>query len=79
MTQYLWFAVISGFVAIIYGLFLAKWILKQSAGDQKMQDISAAIREGAKAYLNRQYKTIFYIAIVLFILLWLLLCPKTAF
>src|SRR3989344_3918383 len=71
MAQFLWFAVISSVVAILYGLFLAKSILKKSEGSEKMKEISSAIREGAKAYLNRQYKTIFYIAVILFAILWL--------
>ena len=73
MNSYVLFAIISSLVAIVYGLFLAKSILKKSAGNEKMQSISNAIAEGAKAYLNRQYKTIGMIAVVLFIILWLLL------
>jgi K(+)-stimulated pyrophosphate-energized sodium pump len=71
MNQFLLFAIISSLVAIIYGLFLAKSILKRSAGNEKMQSIASAIAEGAKAYLNRQYKTIGFIAFILFIILWL--------
>jgi len=71
MNQFLLFAIISSMVAIIYGLFLAKSILKKSAGNEKMQSIASAIAEGAKAYLNRQYKTIGFIAIILFVILWL--------
>jgi K(+)-stimulated pyrophosphate-energized sodium pump len=70
MSTFLWFAIISSLIAIVYGLFLAKSILKKSAGDEKMQSIANAIAEGAKAYLNRQYKTIGVIAIVLFFVLW---------
>lgn len=71
MNSYLLFAIISSVVAIIYGLFLAKIILKKSDGNEKMKAIASAIAEGAKAYLNRQYKTIGIIAIVLFFLLWI--------
>lgn len=78
MNQFLMFAIGSGVVAIIYGLFLAKSIFKLNAGNEKMQFISAAIAEGAKAYLNRQYKTIFYIAVVLFVVLWLAIGMNTA-
>ena len=78
MENFLWFAVISSVVAIVYGLFLAKSILKKSEGSEKMREISSAIREGAKAYLNRQYKTIFYIAIALFVILWLVIGLTTA-
>lgn len=78
MNQFLLFAIISSAVAIVYGLFLASSIFKKNAGNEKMQEISAAIREGAKAYLNRQYKTIFYIAIILFVILWLAIGMTTA-
>jgi len=70
MNSYLLFAIISAVVAIVYGLFLAKNILKKSAGSEKMQSIANATAEGAKAYLNRQYKTIGVIAIILFFILW---------
>jgi K(+)-stimulated pyrophosphate-energized sodium pump len=71
MSTFLWFAIISSVVAIVYGLLLAKNILKKSSGDEKMKSIAAAIAEGAKAYLNKQYKTIGIIAVVLFVVLWL--------
>lgn len=72
------FAIASSVVAIVYGLLLAKSILKKSAGNEKMQEIALAIQQGAKAYLNRQYKTISIIAVVLFIILWLTLGITTA-
>jgi K(+)-stimulated pyrophosphate-energized sodium pump len=65
-------------LAIIYGLVLSKWILKQPQGDEKMKSVAKAIQEGAKAYLNRQTKTVAVIAVVIFILLWLLLNLETA-
>ena len=79
MNQFLLFAIISSVIAIVYGLFLAKSILKKSAGNEKMQSIASAIAEGAKAYLNRQYKTIGTIAVILFIVLWLGLGLTSAF
>ena len=69
MDKFLLFVVVSSVVVILYGLALAKKILKKSAGSEKMQSIAGAISEGAKAYLNRQYKTIFIIALVLFLLI----------
>jgi len=56
----------SGVLAIIYGYLVGKQIINSSPGNKKMQEIAAAIQEGARAYLNRQYKTI---AIVGFIIL----------
>ena len=76
--MYLLFAILCAVLAIVYGLVLAKSILKKSAGNEKMQSIANAIAEGAKAYLNRQYKTIGMIAVVLFFVLWYLLNIKSA-
>ncbi|MFA6552496.1 MAG: sodium-translocating pyrophosphatase [Candidatus Paceibacterota bacterium] len=73
MSSYLIFAILSSVLAIVYGLFLAKSILSKSAGNEKMQEIAAAIQAGAKAYLARQYKTIAWIAAVLFVILWIAL------
>src|SRR6266498_2255088 len=64
------FAVIAGFVGIAYGAYLIRWILKLPEGSDKMKSISRAIQEGAKAYLNRQYTTVAYVAAGLFIVLW---------
>ena len=72
------FAIGSSLLAIVYGLFLAKSILAKPAGNDKMQEIAQAIQEGAKAYLNRQYKTIAVIAVILFVVLWLALGLTTA-
>ncbi len=62
------FALLAGVVAIVYGLFLAKSILKKSPGNARMQEIAKAIQEGASAYLNKQYKTIGIIAVILFLI-----------
>ncbi len=66
MNPFIIFALISSIIAILYGLFLIRVVLKKGAGDAKMQAIAKAIQEGASAYLNRQYKTIGVIAVVLF-------------
>ncbi len=72
MNSFIIFALISSIIAILYGLFLIRVVLKKGTGDEKMQEIAKAIQEGAKAYLNRQYKTIGIIAIVLFFILGLI-------
>ncbi len=72
------FALITSLIAIGYGLFLIRWILQKPTGDEKMNEMAAAIQTGAKAYLNRQYKTITAIAIVLFFILWATLGIKMA-
>src|SRR5881396_1415511 len=64
------FAVVAAFVGIAYGAYLIQWILKLQEGSDKMKSISKAIQEGAKAYLNRQYTTVAYVAAALFIVLW---------
>ncbi len=63
--------------AILYGVFLIRWIDKLPAGSERMQAIAKAIQEGAKAYLGRQYKTISIVAIGVFALLWAFLGFKT--
>src|SRR6266700_4242665 len=56
-------------VAVAYGLYLTWWLLRQPAGNERMREISAAVQEGASAYLRKQYRTIGVVAIVPFILL----------
>ncbi|MEK7142585.1 MAG: sodium-translocating pyrophosphatase [Patescibacteria group bacterium] len=65
-------------LAIIYGGILIRQILKASPGNEKMQEIAQAIQAGSRAYLNRQYKTIAIIALILVIILWIALGWQTA-
>jgi K(+)-stimulated pyrophosphate-energized sodium pump len=67
------FALVTSLIAIAYGIFLISMIMKKPAGNEKMREIASAIQAGAKAYLNRQYRTITIIAVVLFIALWIFL------
>ncbi|MFH1891044.1 MAG: sodium-translocating pyrophosphatase [Candidatus Kuenenbacteria bacterium] len=79
MPQELIFSLTAAVVAILYGAFLIKWVLKLPKGNDKMQEIAGAIQEGAKAYLIRQYKTIGIIAVIVFAVLGIFLGWTTAF
>jgi K(+)-stimulated pyrophosphate-energized sodium pump len=65
------FALVCAFIAIGYGAISAKWIVSLPAGNERMQEIAAAIQQGAKAYLNRQYMTISVAGAVLFLVIGL--------
>jgi K(+)-stimulated pyrophosphate-energized sodium pump len=75
------FALACAVAALLYGAISVKWILSQPEGSDRMKEISLAIQDGAKAYLNRQYATIGMVGIVVFIALWFVLGeggPSTA-
>jgi K(+)-stimulated pyrophosphate-energized sodium pump len=70
LQQYgLWIVLACAVVAILYGALSVRWILAQSPGNERMQEIAAAIQEGARAYLNRQYATIGGVGVVLFLVI----------
>src|SRR4051794_29365038 len=62
-------ALVCGAVAVVYGLWLTAWLLRQPAGNERMREISGAVQEGASAYLRRQYITVAIVAVVPFFLL----------
>ncbi|MGZ6161565.1 MAG: sodium-translocating pyrophosphatase [Vulcanimicrobiaceae bacterium] len=74
----IYFGLGAGVLAIIYGLILISWVLRQSAGNARMQEIAAAIQEGAMAFLKRQYTTVGIVAIVLAIIIFPTLGWQTA-
>lgn len=68
----------SGLAALVYGLITSRHVLAADAGTARMQEISAAVQEGARAYLNRQYTTIGIVGVVILIFLGLVLGIHTA-
>lgn len=71
--------ILPALLSVVYGGVLIRWVLKQPAGDERMQSIARAIEDGAKAFLSRQYKTIAYVAVVVFVLLGISIDWVTAF
>jgi len=64
--------------AVVYGGLTTGWLMRRSPGNEEMQSISAAIQEGAAAYLNRQYSIISMVAVVLAVVIWIALDIETA-
>jgi K(+)-stimulated pyrophosphate-energized sodium pump len=72
MSGTILFALICGAAGVLYSLMTAGWVTKQDAGNDRMQEISNAIKEGAVAFLTREYKTVAMVAAVLVVLLFFL-------
>ncbi|HHY51453.1 MAG TPA: sodium-translocating pyrophosphatase, partial [Alphaproteobacteria bacterium] len=73
MTWLLWAIVVCGLLSIVYGVMTTRGVMASDAGTARMQEISAAVREGASAYLRRQYTTIGIVGIVIAIVAFFLL------
>src|SRR3954463_3195233 len=69
----LWVIVLCGALSIVYAAWATSSVLKADAGNARMQEIAAAVREGAQAYLKRQYMTIGVVGIVIFVIVGIFL------
>ena len=69
----LWVIIACGALSIVYGVWASQSVMSADAGSQRMQEISAAVREGAQAYLKRQYTTIGIVGVVIFLIVGFLL------
>src|SRR5512135_3375637 len=69
MSQTILFALGCGLLGVIYAVLTAMWVSKQDAGNAKMQEISNEVKEGAYAFLAREYKTVAMVAVVLVVLI----------
>ena len=69
----LWVIIACGLLAVVYGVWATWSVMQADAGSKKMQEIAAAVREGAQAYLKRQYTTIGIVGVVIFVIVGLTL------
>ena len=74
----LYVAIVCGIIAVLYGIVTSRQVLSLSPGNQRMIEVSAAIQEGAAAYLKRQYTTIAIVGIIVAIIIGIFLKPLSA-
>ncbi|MFN3869286.1 MAG: sodium/proton-translocating pyrophosphatase, partial [Hyphomicrobiaceae bacterium] len=78
MTEILWGIIACGLLSLVYAAITIRSVMSADAGNARMQEIAGYVREGAQAYLNRQYTTIGMVGVVILVVAWALLGPLTA-
>jgi len=78
MNEGLMFALVCAIIALVYGGVAAKWILGLPTGNDRMREIAAAVQDGARAYLNRQYTAIGIVGVLLLTVIFIFLDTATA-
>ena len=64
-----WIVIACGVLALLYGIYAARSVMASATGNDRMREIAAAVQEGARAYLNRQYTTIGIVGVVIVVIL----------
>ncbi|MBP2029204.1 K(+)-stimulated pyrophosphate-energized sodium pump [Methanohalophilus levihalophilus] len=77
MENIIYLAPLAGIISLVFSAFFASRVLKEGTGNEKMQDISKAIQEGAMAFLNRQYKTVAIVAVILAFMIYFLIAENS--
>ncbi len=70
MTSAYWLIFGCGILAILYGVYASRTVLTADPGSERMREIAGAIQEGANAYLNRQYRAISVVGVIIGVFLW---------
>jgi len=78
MNSVLYLIIACGVLSIVYAIWAIQSVMAADAGNKRMQEIAGHIREGAMAYLSRQYMTIAVVGVVVFVIAWLLLSAQAA-
>ncbi|MGH8800181.1 MAG: sodium-translocating pyrophosphatase, partial [Casimicrobiaceae bacterium] len=78
MSNALVFALACAIAALVYGGWSIGWVMRKPTGNARMQEIAAAVQQGAQAYLNRQYATIAVVGVILLVVIGVFLSWRTA-
>ena len=78
LSTELWYVIFCGIFALLYGVYASRSVLSADTGTDRMREISGAVQEGASAYLNRQYRAIGIVGVIILALLWWVLGTHTS-